>query len=496
MSKVNIGWTHIFATQGLLDEIKAKGYARITSAELNSWYTAVDARNMVKFDTLESRPQIFKDNGLSIWPEANGNYVLMQSEDPYIKIDPRKIEKARVQYLNARDLGFDLKTLNFAVLSTEAQALAVLRYSRIMHHIHGASGDRIALTDGGRNRQNTKPMVLTFKTHKGPIALSCAGVQMEPDAIHESDYMVSATEAKILRTPKGFQSVTSLHARQIAFPHNELENIIAAQGSSKTVRTGILYAWKKNHRNPWDFVWLPIAVNIGTTTTFDVAWEQAVRFVLVEHPQEGVNKYGTQKLRTDLTLVDEGRPETSAAFPQFNRFNVIEHIAYDLGRIGASAIIDELPVRTYRAWKEGKTPDLSKRQESQIIAVDIDDLIAKFSHKLKWGPRNKSYLINDLKWLGLISDYDPATNHATPSALCLMMASVDPDIRVQRFWNLLMSSPVMKAIAHGKPITMPMRRAEGLANDATFKRRASTAKTWINDVRGRMNMTPEVTFDL
>lgn len=494
MSKINTGWTHILSTYGLMADIEANGFTRVSTKDLNAWFPDVDARLMVKFDRLEDRPAVFQEHGLSLWPERNGSFVLMKSEAPYIKIDPKKVNQIRVQYLNARDLGFDLKTLDFAKIKTESQALAVLKYSRIMNIIHSAKGDRVALTDGGRNRLTVSTMTVTFPTPKGRVSIPCAGVQMEPDAVHESDYMITATEAKIIRDKKGLDSLTSLHARQIAFPHSQLEGLVATQNSDKRVTTGILYAWKKDERNPWDFVWLPIDVSLENTTTFTVAWDRAVRFVLVEHPVEKVNKYGTTQTRSDLALVETGRPESAAAFPQFNRLNVIEHIAYDLGRIGASRIIDDLPMRTYRQWHEGKTFTLSKRQESQVVTVDIDDMLAKFSHKLNWGPRNKAYLINDLKWLGLISDYDPATNHATPSTLCMMMASVDHDIRTQRLWNLMMSSPIIAALAKGTRITQDMRKAEGLENDATFNRRVQTARRWIKDVRSRMAMTPDVSY--
>jgi hypothetical protein len=494
MTKINTGWTRILKDRGLLDEITKNGYTTITSAQLNTWYPAVNARLMAKFDTLESRPQIFKDNTLSLWPISNGEFIIVNSEDPYIKIDAKKIKNLSECYINARDLGFDLHTIDIDTISTESQALAVMQHSGLMNSIHNAQSHRMAQTDGGRNRRQKTPLAVTFKTPHGPLAVKSFGVQMEPDAVHESDHMVSMTEAKLLRTSKGFNAITSLHARQLAFPHSNLVDTLADQNSHKVVESGILYSWKQNKNKPWVFVWLPVQITTGAFTKFEVVWERAAKYVLVEHQAKDYQANARQMTRTDLTQVPMGRPKTRSGFPQFDRFNVIEQIAADLGKLGSIAIIDDMPTKTLRQWRTGGVFDLSKAQQKQVIPSDINDLMEKFAWKTHWGPRQRTYLINALTWLGMIEEYDPVTSLVTPSSLCLMLSNVDHDVRLQRLWNLMMSSPIMKAIAFGEVITDEMKIQEGLENAATYERRIRTAQCWTNDMKARMKRSVGISY--
>jgi hypothetical protein len=316
-------------------------------------------------------------------------------------------------------------------------------------------------------------------------------VQIEPDAVHESDHLITMTEAKLLRGRKGLKAITSLHARQIALPHAHYSAISQGQ---KTVESGALYVWKESQRHPWRFVWIPIDVHFGETTTFTPAWKRAAIYVLVEHAARGMERYARGMDRNDLAQVATGRPESTAPFPQFNAFNVLEHIAYNMGRIGAADLIDELPVKVYKEWRRGVGFELSKRQRGQVKASDLKDLVQQFTWKAQWGERNLAYLVNSLQWLGLVDSYDPTTNDIKPSALCMMLASVDPDVRVQRLWNLVISSPVMRAVAENTPIDAAMRRAEGLEADTTFHRRLSTARNWVADLQSRMETTPHLAY--
>lgn len=490
MSKIDRSWRYLFDTHNILDTIQKQGYAEITADAINA-VSESEARLMAKFDTMESRPQIFKDHKLAIWPKANGTYVIVQSEAPYVHFDAKKIANLPERYLNARDLGFDLSTIDFDTISTESQALAVLKYSRVMHAIHAAHDDRIALTDGGRNRIQKGLVPFRFATPAGLVTVASEGVQIEPDAVHESDHLVTMTEAKLLRGSKGLRAITSLHARQIALPHSHYTTIT---NGAKKVESGALYVWKQSKKHPWRFVWIPVDVVFGATTTFTPAWERAAVYVLVEHAQRGQERYGRGMAPNDLTQVETGRPDNGAPFPQFNAFNILEHIAYNMGRIGASAIVDELPVKVYKEWRRGVGFDLSKRQKAQVKASDLKDLVEQFAWKTSWGPRNLSYLVSSMQWLGLVESFDPATDEIKPSALCMMLASVDPDVRVQRLWNLVASSPVMRAVADGSPVTMAMREADGLVADTTYHRRLSTAKNWVADLRGRMHTTPHLAY--
>lgn len=493
-TKINTGWTKILTEKGLLAEIKEKGHATITSAQMNEWYPAVNARLMSKFDTLESRPAIFKKHGLSLWPTDNGVFQILQSEDTYIKLDAKKATKVAKRCFNARDLGFELATLNIDNISTESQALAIMAHSGIMNAIHNASGHRVALTDGGRNRRQKAPIPVTLRTPKGAVTLDCEGVQMEPDAVHESDHMVTMTEAKLIRNKRGFAGITSLHARQMAFPHVQLESILDEQGCDKSIESAALYAWKKDKQTPWQFLWIPVEMSLDGHTRFNVIWERALLYILVEDQNKEMAPAGRRVLRNDLAAVATDRPETNASFPQFNNFAVLDQIASDMGKLGGIDITDDLPQKTMRKWRRGEDFQLSKIQRKQIRPSDLNDLMRKFQFESEWEARNRAYLVNALKWLGLVEDYCPVTNTIVPSDLCVMLAYVDHDIRIQRLWNLMMSSPIMRAAAHGQPITMEMRIAEGLGSKSTYERRMQSARKWTQTVQAWMDASKGVNY--
>jgi hypothetical protein len=490
MSKIDRSWNQLFKTHNILNTIAQQGFAEITAEAINT-VAESEARLMAKFDTLESRPAIFRQHKLSIWPKTNGTYVVLQSEAPYIRFDAQTIAQLPKRYLNARDLGFQLNTLDLNSINTESQALAALKYSRVLHAIHAAHNDRIAFTDGGRNRIQKEPVSFRFDTPAGIAHITSSGVQIEPDAVHESDHLITMIEAKFLRGAKNLRAITSLHARQIALPHAYYTTI--SQGK-KTVESGALYVWKESHQHPWHFVWIPIEICLHPITTFTPAWKRAAIYVLVEHPLCSLERYTRTVERNDLTQVEKGRPHTRAPFPQFNSFNILEHIAYNMGRIGVANIIEELPVRVLKQWRRGMGFELSKHQRAQVQSSNLKDLVHPFTWKTHWGNRNLSYLVSALQWLGLVDSYDPTTNNIKPSALCMMLAIVDPDVRVQRLWNLVTSSPIMHAVAHGTPIDQTMRQAEGLEAETTFRRRLSTARNWVADLRSRMETTPHVAY--
>lgn len=317
---------------------------------------------------------------------------------------------------------------------------------------------------------------------------------MEADAVHESDFLVTMTEAKLLRGKRGFEIATSLHARQLAFPHTELQNILTDKDSPKEIESGALYAWKKDTKTPWQFIWLPVVMTQGEYTKFEVCWERAMRYVLVEDKDKNMAPQGRRMVRNNLSLVDTSRPETTASFPQFNKFDVLEQIMCDMGKLGGRNIIDDLPTNTARKWRSGDFFALNKRQKGQVEPSDVNDLMDKFDYKFERQTRSRSYLINALDWLGMVEDYCPVTNTIVPSDLCIMLAYVDNDIRVQRLWNILMCSDVMQTIAKGEEPAEILREKEGLLNEETFKRRASTAKAWTKTLKAWMQAAKGVTY--
>lgn len=70
-SKNDIAWEQIFEKHKILDRVKSKGFASISSVEINKYR---EARLMTKFDHRSQLPELFIDNNLSILPTSRGTY--------------------------------------------------------------------------------------------------------------------------------------------------------------------------------------------------------------------------------------------------------------------------------------------------------------------------------------------------------------------------------------------------------------------------------------
>lgn len=90
--KIDKNWEEIFEYYSILDEVKKNGYFNITSRTINNFNykigQKVDARNMVKFDYINSLPYIFASNDLTILPISRGEYTIGHY-DAYQEIDDR-----------------------------------------------------------------------------------------------------------------------------------------------------------------------------------------------------------------------------------------------------------------------------------------------------------------------------------------------------------------------------------------------------------------------
>lgn len=92
--KVDKKWKEIFNDYPIIEEIKNKGYFKITSSEINKYR---EARLMTKFDHKKNLPVLFKENDITILPIKRGEYVLGKFDIyqdinlDYDKIEPKEI---------------------------------------------------------------------------------------------------------------------------------------------------------------------------------------------------------------------------------------------------------------------------------------------------------------------------------------------------------------------------------------------------------------------
>jgi len=203
-SKNDAAWNKVFDELKLLDSIDSHGYVLISATTLKM-VGEREPRLMAKQDTLESRPEIFRRNHLSILPTTNGEYVVFK--DPhkrsYFSFDfgssPLPVER------HASESSVDsIETLNLGTISSEFQAID---YANIVSVLKSFTGEtNLRLTIRGKSRSGSFQVTLP----EGP-AITIEGVQIEIDSGYEGSRGIYLIEAKLGKRE-------DFHIRQLFFP--------------------------------------------------------------------------------------------------------------------------------------------------------------------------------------------------------------------------------------------------------------------------------------
>ena len=204
-------WSKYFKTTSALREIKQKGYTYVTADDLRE-LGGREARLMAKLDTLDSRPQVFKENVLTIFPVKNGEYIIF--EDPggksYFKFS-RQLERIPIQRYDSRvDLrAFDSYPRGQSL--NEAQAISFAFISSLLKAF--TADENLKLTIRGRSYTGTFGFDLQELGHH----VNVSSVQIEVDAGYESSDAIYLIEAKAGKKD-------SFHIRQLYYPYLEWSN--------------------------------------------------------------------------------------------------------------------------------------------------------------------------------------------------------------------------------------------------------------------------------
>jgi len=206
-SKNDIAWNKVFSELNFLERITAEGYANVSAVTLKE-VGGREPRLMAKQDTLESRPEIFRRNHLSILPTTNGEYVIFK--DPhkrsYFSFDsgasPIPIER------HASESSADsIETLNLGAISSEFQAID---YAHLVSVLKSFTGEtNLRLTIRGKSRSGSFRVTLP----DGPT-ITIEGVQIEIDSGYEGSMGIYLIEAKLGKRE-------DFHIRQLFFPWKE-----------------------------------------------------------------------------------------------------------------------------------------------------------------------------------------------------------------------------------------------------------------------------------
>lgn len=204
-------WARYFDATLTLKSIKQRGYAYVTSNELKK-IGQREARFMAKLDTLRSRPQVFKDNALSIFPVKNGKYIIFEDPDrkSYFEFS-EQLDKVPVErYDSLVDLrSFDSYPRGPSL--SESQAIDFAFLSSLLKSFTADENLRLTI------RSTLYSGRFDFVLPEIGYQVHISSVQIEIDAGYESDKAIYLIEAKSGKRD-------NFHIRQLYYPYLEWSN--------------------------------------------------------------------------------------------------------------------------------------------------------------------------------------------------------------------------------------------------------------------------------
>ena len=201
-------WAAFFRQTDTLQQIRAQGYSYITADQLNA-LKLLDARLMTKLDTLDDRPDVFKEHNLAIFPVRNGRYILFRDPEhkSYFRLGSAQLELPPQLYQSSVDLAaFDsfpgLQRLN------ESQALDFALVSSLLRQFTGDNDLHLVI------RGRTYSGQFVFDLPEAAHRVEVSSVQIEVDGGYESRDAIYLVEAKTGRR-------ADFHIRQLYYPFLE-----------------------------------------------------------------------------------------------------------------------------------------------------------------------------------------------------------------------------------------------------------------------------------
>lgn len=180
---------------------------------------------MCKHDSIDKRPQIFKDNNLFILPIKNGQYIIIKGNG-YIEIP--EIESKIITY-NSK-LNFELESSKIG--NSEMQHIDYAYASSLIRTF--LNDDSLVLTIRGRKYSGN----FEFEVQKQKVSVN--GVQIEVDAGYEGRNKIVLIEAKNSET-------NNTIIRQLFYPYKHWKSI-----TKKNIHT-IFFEKRGEIYNLWEF---------------------------------------------------------------------------------------------------------------------------------------------------------------------------------------------------------------------------------------------------
>jgi len=198
-------WTHVLNCQNYDGSCEITISSKQIKESKTTWKgpaNQFEPRNFAYQMSSESRPDIFKKNGIYMFPVKNGTYMLTKNKI-YENLDYTPVETIIVNR--------DTSSLLLSIGNSESSFIDNLRYSGVFERPEFLNEP---ITHGsllnGRHRCN-------FEMKLGDTPYSIKGVQYEADSCFESSNKILIIEGKNTNA-----RLNSFNIRQLYFPYREI----------------------------------------------------------------------------------------------------------------------------------------------------------------------------------------------------------------------------------------------------------------------------------
>lgn len=208
-TKNQIAWKEIDRKTNLIQKIKESGEFKISSSKIKELSNR-EPRLMAKFDHSENRPEIFKENNISILPIAWYDYLLLEFNSyADIEYSDNKISKD-FKILK------EYESLDINNVTSEDNAIVIADISKILSAF---LEDDIKLT--ARGKFGTGKFNFKVKTLSGEKTINVRNTGAELDAGFEGErfYILEAKLSKI----------DDFNIRQLYYPYRYWQNKITKE---------------------------------------------------------------------------------------------------------------------------------------------------------------------------------------------------------------------------------------------------------------------------
>jgi len=207
-TKNDVAWERYFNETGNLEEIDRQGYFYVTASDLKN-IAEREPRLMAKLDTSSTRPKVFRDNDLTIFPVRNGEYIVFRDPEKKSYFDyGSELDDLEIQEYNANVNLNSFATYPQDESLSESQAIDFSFIASLFSKF--VNDTNLNLTVRGRLFSDN----FSFMLPEVENQVNVSGVQIEVDSGYESKKGIYIVEAKVGKRE-------DFHIRQLYYPYLE-----------------------------------------------------------------------------------------------------------------------------------------------------------------------------------------------------------------------------------------------------------------------------------